>query len=494
MRALSSLIQILTAALILLSVVAIGGRPGAFPDTIFYYGQGEAVAARLGLIDAARAAADGASDPTSVLVNAQRAGPTPLDTVLGARSASFGALFYGLHHMGGLWLFALFQALIAAVVLFIAVRLIAGEVRGPPFQALVAGLALTSSLPFLTGFAMPDLLTGLMALAAALMMTHGDRVRGFEAVVLIGALALGVASHSTDLILSLVILSLGLVRISRSPAPRRGAGLTAGGFVLGLAVAALATQAASWPGHPQSAPPFLTARVLADGPGRLYLKQACAAPRAFALCAYRGQALDKSEAVLWNTVPGHGVFGLADVKTRQALQAEQSRFTTSAVLAHPGMEAVAALRNIFRQLLAFTVDDELRNDSDFFNQPFLARTRLPQLIPDMTPCRLPLESCANHWPFNWLSLVQRLAVLAAIGLIGWRWSQPGFRSEVRAEPDGDEARLFALIGLLIAAILANAVICGGVSGPFSRYGARVIWLAPLAGGLILSRLIRRKTA
>ena len=37
-------------------------------------------------------------------------------------------------------------------------------------------------------------------------------------------------------------------------------------------------------------------------------------------------------------------------------------------------------------------------------------------------------------------------------------------------------RLFVL--MILAGLVANAVVCGGISQPATRYGSRVIWLLP----------------
>ena len=42
------------------------------------------------------------------------------------------------------------------------------------------------------------------------------------------------------------------------------------------------------------------------------------------------------------------------------------------------------------------------------------------------------------------------------------------------------------------ALLANAVVCGVFANPHDRYGARLIWLAPLVVGLASFRLYERR--
>jgi len=42
------------------------------------------------------------------------------------------------------------------------------------------------------------------------------------------------------------------------------------------------------------------------------------------------------------------------------------------------------------------------------------------------------------------------------------------------------------------ALLANALVCGVLSNPHDRYGARLVWIAPLVVTLLLCRLYARR--
>ena len=57
---------------------------------------------------------------------------------------------------------------------------------------------------------------------------------------------------------------------------------------------------------------------------------------------------------------------------------------------------------------------------------------------------------------------------------------------------------FADLGLLATttalALLANAFVCGVLSNPHDRYGARLVWIAPLVVALLLCRLYARRGA
>lgn len=60
------LIHALLAALIIFAVGAANGRPSVFPDTAWYYSQGEYFASRLG-IETQRASEDREADPTPMM-------------------------------------------------------------------------------------------------------------------------------------------------------------------------------------------------------------------------------------------------------------------------------------------------------------------------------------------------------------------------------------------------------------------------------------------
>ena len=71
-----------------------------------------------------------------------------------------------------------------------------------------------------------------------------------------------------------------------------------------------------------------------------------------------------------------------------------------------------------------------------------------------------------------------MLLLLATDLLGWR-----------REPFAD---LGILAGTATAALLANAFVCGVFSNPHDRYGARLIWIAPLVVTVLLCRLDARR--
>jgi hypothetical protein len=49
----------------------------------------------------------------------------------------------------------------------------------------------------------------------------------------------------------------------------------------------------------------------------------------------------------------------------------------------------------------------------------------------------------------------------------------------------------ALAVTIVAALLANAFVCGALSGPHDRYGARMAWIATLLVAVALAHAVQR---
>jgi hypothetical protein len=75
-----------------------------------------------------------------------------------------------------------------------------------------------------------------------------------------------------------------------------------------------------------------------------------------------------------------------------------------------------------------------------------------------------------HVPVAWLSMLALLVLIARL----------------KRDPTDDLALLAASAAL---AILANAFVCGALSGPHDRYGARIAWIASLVVMLAAARAL-----
>jgi hypothetical protein len=70
-------------------------------------------------------------------------------------------------------------------------------------------------------------------------------------------------------------------------------------------------------------------------------------------------------------------------------------------------------------------------------------------------------------------------LVAALAFCIGRWTRRRSTDAGREE----KARLAVLALTVFAATVANAAVCGVLSGPYDRYQARVIWLFPFLAAL-----------
>ena len=67
-------------------------------------------------------------------------------------------------------------------------------------------------------------------------------------------------------------------------------------------------------------PPFLAMRVIADGPGREYLRYACDRGATYALCQFRHLDLTNSQDMLWSDDRKKGIFNVTGYDTRLQME------------------------------------------------------------------------------------------------------------------------------------------------------------------------------
>lgn len=457
-RAGVSRVAVLLAAALLLSWVALLNRsPLVFSDTRAYVVGGEVA------WDKAAALAGSLAAPSAQVPGEDRHGAAVRGAV-GVRSAYYG-LFAFLSRGGGwFWPTVALQALALAFAAraFLAAAFPAVGERG--YLALAGGLAAVSAAPWFASFLMPDVFAGVAILCVATLGLYRDRVPGPSRWALMALLCFSAAAHNSILLvvgLSGMAVAAGAV-IGRWPARRALASVAAilGPFLLavaaGLAVGIIGFKQVTL--APQ-APPFLLARSIEDGPGRLYLQSRC--PEAgYWMCRHAGSLPAGSQEFLWSPT---GVFMSATPEERARMRAEQMDIVLSAAAAYPREQALASLSNFARQLLSFGVGDLTLGQGPRYGEDGFR--------------------VVESWPGG-----AGAGVMAGMGVViqaGVAVSVLAMALLARRGEFRDKAPLLALLGL---AILANAFVCGVLSDPQPRYQARVMWLLPLvAGAMLLSR-------
>jgi hypothetical protein len=173
------------------------------------------------------------------------------------------------------------------------------------------------------------------------------------------------------------------------------------------------------------------------------------------------------------------------------MEQQQAAFVRGVITSDPGGVLVSALRNWGRQLTKISSHDPLRDPRAFLANEYWQTTRLVDLIPDARACKPVGPGCRpilRPTPVKWWH-VGVILVSCAYGL--WRMSRPDVLTALadRRQPWSHEAvRLVVACLILLGLVVVNAGVCGVLSGAFSRYQARIVWLIPMAAGLIACAL------
>lgn len=326
---------------------------------------------------------------------------------------------------------------------------------------LLGVLSLTTGLPWLVSRLTPDLFTPLLVLALAILIFAPEALaRREHALLLLAALAMILVHQShVPLAIGLIALMLPLRRVLGA---RIRLGRAALASVLALPAVALAMlSAVNFAAHGRLSPSpfgsvFLLARVMYDGPGLRTLAREC--PRAgWRLCAHLDALPGNSDDFLWRADSPLNRIGGAKVVADEA-----GAIILATVRSEPGAQLRAMLDNTLQQLRLFSPSDGLQSwtmtvspwiarDFPGFEQRAYASARQ-----DRGDLSLPAWTELTDHATSLLGLAGLLALL------------------LHAVPRGNPRAGLAVMVLL--AVLGNAVITGGLSGPHDRYQSRVMWL------------------
>ena len=392
----------------------------------------------------------------------------PLEGTLDmGRSALYG-LFLDAGISSAFWLNVILQSALAAWLVALTLR--AHAFGGRPWLALgvVALLTVTTSLPWLTGLLLPDLLFPAAILALHLLLFR--QLATWERGVLAGVIAFAIASHmaAAGLCAGVVVALLLIGQVPQLNLPRPRVTLAAAAVAAGIALCPLSNAAitgtfAFTPGGSS----FLFGRLLEDGIVSRYLGEHCPAP-ALRLCAYKTNLPDDADGWLWDPdSPFRKLDGWEGVGT------EERDIALATLRAYPLMHAVAAITDIFDQLASFQTEVSMDD-----NAPTLAA--LHEWTPELYPALMDARQQTGRIDPAKLNLVHvPAATLAMAGLI----AALIFRRRLKISPE-----LAAFCTTVLLALFVNAAVCALFSHAVDRYQSR---LAPLAVFAIILLVIDR---
>jgi hypothetical protein len=473
----------LIGALMLMSATLVIGRPSVFTDTDDYYAQGRSVVSAVEKWALHGVPIVDWDDADYRLSHSDGGDEEPVHNQDGARSVYYGFALYTLQSIGTLWLFAFAQALVASSLLYALWRAAAPRARGWSYILLMVGLSAVSTLPVFTAFAMPDVFAGLAAISTVLLMVYPDRFKWPAQLALWALLAAAMNFHMSNLITAMGLTAASIAALLYFKAPwshliKRVATVLLAAVVAVAAAKAYATMVKLRSGDDLGHPPFLTARVLADGPGRKYLAHACQDAAPYAICAFKWMPLDDSEDILWSDDPERGIFNLSEFPMREKMTREDSKFALASTLYDPVGQVAASLDNWREQIFNVRLDEPLLNPGYYLHDPYWKTTNLPKLIKSTGEhCGKTPGNCAVAFDPEYLAVLDGVIAFAAALFVGYRLYRLNFIAMwTRRDFDDPVFRASIAAVLLIVAVILNAAVCGALSGPFPRYQARIVWL------------------
>lgn len=408
------------------------------------------------------------------------------------KALAYGWWLGALAQNNSVWPVALAQGVLVSWLMWLVQRVARGRAEPGLHLLLALGLGLFSTAPWFIGFLMPDLFVGVAVLALWLLGFGEARTAWAERVALILVAAFAIATHLTHLPVAVAMVGVVLLW-RRSLRPVLRTLLPVLGAVLILLGGNL-TQRGQASLSPTGSV-FLFARLQADGPATRTLARHC--PEAgWEMCRALAAFPMHSDHFLWNEhsplnrAPDgtprrdHGITFAAEARAINALTLREEPLTVLG----------AALANGARQLVTLRLWDTLDGDyawsfgndvlrPHFPPEAYAAFTRSVQRTTRLEPVAAPFD------------LAQRLALMLALTLglfAAWqlqrdpaaRFTPPrlsGWRVDLTA-PAPEDTRL-ALLACVAVALVVNAFVCGGLSGAYDRYQARITWLLPLAVAL-----------
>jgi hypothetical protein len=402
-----------------------------------------------------------------------------LSDYYGMRSFIYSLGILPFHWNATLWPIVALQALLTAYVIWLVVRSILPHRTVFWYLALTALLGLLTSMSWFVSLIMPDILGPVLYLSIYLIVFARDALSRTERIAVAVIACWAVASHATHLMLAvgICVMLVALWVVFRRTFMRGRIGAIAA--VAAIVTIAAVTQVAlnsylySEPSLTGERPPFLTARLIADGPGRWYLEQHCLETK-FAGCGRVRELRADSDQFLW---ADDGVWKTSTSESQQQMLREEVPFALATLHTYPRAVLSIAAANFWQQLNAFEIG--------FDANGWMVR-QLDEVIPSQKARFLQSRQAINGLPFDFISMVQywtvvaSLAVIVIFGILLWRrWT----------------TRLVGLAVVIIPAVLANALVTGVLSTVEDRYQSRVIWLMPfLAVMLMFAWLANRRAA
>lgn len=365
-----------------------------------------------------------------------------------------------------LWPVVILQAAMTAYLIALTAR---AEVKGLSLGALIAAgaiLMLATGIGWYVGQVEPDCMTALVVLGAYLLLFHGEFLGTGQSLIVAAITGLAVACHPSHLGLmgGLLVVAFVLKLIARDIGLRILPAL--GAFALALALIFASNYVLTRQLFlSRSASVFVFARLMQDGIVKRLLDDTC--PQSgYRLCGYKDRLKTRADAWLWapdSLFRAEGGF--------RGEHEEETRIIADSIRHYPLLQLVAAANDSVRQFFTFKTGDGIES------QEWVLKPVFEQAAPGELPAYLAAKQQHNGLRFATLNMIHvTVGMLSLLGLAL-------LLHDAVKRRHWQELRL---PGLVLTALIGNAIVCGTFSNPHDRYQSRLIWLPSLV--LILARL------
>lgn len=384
-----------------------------------------------------------------------------------SRSTVFGIyLHYG--ESSGFWINLAVQSLATLWLLQLTLRVLS-MMQTVRFVVISLLLILSTALPWLASMLLTDIFAGLSVLSLFLLVVGGPRTSALEKISLFVFTAFAAATHSATLGVLLGLCIAGWMarpllgpRLPIAGLAQASLTILAGGLMLVSANHALSGKWTWTPGGTGVA----FGRMMQDGIVARYLNDHCPREK-LKLCPYRDQLPASADEFLW----GKSMFNT--LGRFEGMNDEMGTIVVGSLADYPAWQAGAALQALGQQLLHVATGEGTNG--------WIPHTRgiIERYVPSQAaPMRAARQ---QNWgldfdTINWLHVPVALAsMLALVALL----------AHALANRRLDDLTLLA--ATITLALLGNAFICGVISGPHDRYGARMVWVATFTVLMALAR-------
>jgi hypothetical protein len=376
-----------------------------------------------------------------------------------SRSTVFG-LYLHFGEDSNFWINLGIQALATLWILQLTLRVF-GITRPSRLAAVSLALILTTALPWLASMLLTDIFAGLSVLSLFILVLHGDKISTVEKWSLFAFTAFAAATHSATLAVLLGLCCTGWMarpflrkRIAVFGLVQGSLTIVAGAAMLLSANYALSGQFAWTPGGYGVA----FGRMLQDGIVTRYLRDHCPEQQ-LKLCPYRNELPATADQFLW----GHSMFDR--LGRFQGMNDEMGFIVLRSLAEYPVWQTEAGIVATAQQLTHVATGE---GTHDWIPHTYgIIERYLPAQLRPMRAARQQHRGI-DFTVINRVHVPVALASMLAVIAI--------FAAAIRRRRLDDLALLAATVCF---ALLGNALVCGVISGPHDRYGARMVWIATL---------------